>query len=51
MTVMTEDEVEQLDPRMLSLLDIDTPASLGLARQIVSGRRTVTRPDIRRGGL
>ena len=51
LNLMTEDEVEELDPRRLSLLDIDTPVQLALARQVADPRRVPVRPDIRRGGV
>ena len=50
--IMTEDEVETHDPQMLSLLDVDTPEQLGIARHLLDRHRTSTvRPDIRRGGV
>lgn len=49
--VMTEDEIEAFDPRLLSLLDIDTPDQLGIARKIIDQRRGRVRPDVRRGGV
>jgi molybdopterin-guanine dinucleotide biosynthesis protein A len=51
LNVMTEDEVEALDPRRLSLLDIDTPAQLAFAREVIDPRRVLVRPDIRKGGV
>jgi molybdopterin-guanine dinucleotide biosynthesis protein A len=49
--VMTEDEMEAYDPRLLSLLDIDTPEQLGTARKLVDPRHGAVRPDLRRGGV
>lgn len=49
--VMTEDEIERYDPRLLSFFDIDTPEQLGIARRLLDPRRVNLRPDIRRGGL
>jgi molybdopterin-guanine dinucleotide biosynthesis protein A len=50
--ILTEDEVEAHDPQMLSLLDVDTPEQLGVARHILDRHRSTTvRPDIRRGGV
>lgn len=49
--IMTEDEMEAFDSRLLSLFDIDTPEQLGIARRILDPRRGPVRPDIRRGGV
>ena len=49
--VITEDDVERHDPQGLSLLDIDTPEDLGVARRVLDRRRVTLRPDIRRGGV
>ena len=50
-SVMTEDEVETFDPRLLSFFDIDTPEQLNVARRLLDPRRVTPRPDIRPGGL
>ncbi len=50
-SVMTEDEAEQYDPRLLSFFDIDTPEQLRVARRMVDPRRLPLRRDIRREGL
>ena len=50
-SVMTEDEAERHDPRLLSFFDIDTPEQLNTARRLLDPRRVNVRPDIRRGGL
>ncbi len=50
-SVMTEDEVERHDPRLMSFFDIDTPEQLSTARRLLDPRRVNLRPDIRRGGL
>lgn len=49
--VMTEDEAELSDPRLLSFFDIDTPEQLNVARRLLDPRRVTPRPDIRPGGL
>ena len=49
--VMTEDELETFDPRLLSFFDIDTPEQLNVARRLLDPRRTTPRQDIRQGGL
>lgn len=49
--VMTEDEVEEHDPQLLSLLDIDTPEQLARARRIAANWGQVIRPEVRPGGL
>lgn len=50
-SVITEDEVESFDPRLLSFFDIDTPEQLNVARRLLDPRRVTPRPDIRPGGL
>lgn len=50
-SVLTEDEVQLYDPRLLSFFDIDTPEQLSMARRLLDPRRVSLRPDIRRGGL
>lgn len=50
-SVMTEDEVERHDPRMLSFFDIDTPEQLRTARRLLDPRRVNLRGDIRKGGV
>ncbi len=50
-SVMTEDEAEAHDPRLLSFFDIDTPEQLRTARRLLDPRRVNVRPDIRREGL
>ncbi len=49
--VMTEDEVQRYDPRLMSFFDIDTPEQLSIARRLLDPRRVKLRPDIRQGGL
>ena len=50
--IMTEDEVERIDPRSLSLFDIDTLDDLGLARRIIDTRNYHrVRPDLKKGGV
>ncbi len=49
--IMTEDEAERHDPRLLSFFDIDTPEQLSAARRWVDPRRLNLRTDIRRGGV
>ncbi len=49
--VMTEDEVERFDPRLLSFFDIDTSEDLNIARRLVDPRKVNIRSDIRRSGL
>jgi molybdopterin-guanine dinucleotide biosynthesis protein A len=51
LNIMTEDEIQQFDPRLLSFFDIDTPEQLSIARRIVDPRRILLRPDIRKHGL
>jgi molybdenum cofactor guanylyltransferase len=48
--VLENEELAALDPNGRSLFDIDTPASLETARQML-GTSSVVRPDIRPGGL
>ena len=38
-TIFTDDELEQTDPRHLSLMDIDTPENLSTARRISESRK------------
>ena len=50
--IMTEDEVERIDPRLLSLFDIDTLDDLGVAKRIIDTRNYHrVRPDLKRGGI
>lgn len=50
--IMTEDEAERVDPRLLSLFDVDTLDDLGVARQIIDIRNYHrVRPDLKRGGI
>ncbi len=50
--IMTEDEVERVDPRLLSLFDIDTLDDLGVAKRIIDTRNYHrVRPDLKRGGI
>ena len=50
--IMTEDEVERIDPRSLSLFDIDTLDDLGLAKRIIDTRNYHrVRPDLKKGGV
>ena len=50
--VMTEDEVERIDPRHLSLFDVDTLDDLGVAKRIIDIRNYHRiRPDLKRGGI
>ncbi len=50
--VMTEDEVERIDPRLLSLFDVDTLDDLGVAKRIIDTRNYHrVRPDLKRGGI
>ncbi len=50
-SIMTEEEAEQHDPRLLSFFDVDTPEQLSMARRLLDPRRVNLRADIRRGGL
>ena len=50
-SIMTEDEMEPFDPRLLSLMDIDTPEQLGTARRVMDPRRARVRQDLRPGGV
>ena len=50
-SIMTEEEAEQHDPRLLSFFDVDTPEQLHVARRLLDPRRVNVRTDIRRGGL
>ncbi len=50
--IMTEDEVERIDPRSLSLFDVDTLDDLGIARRIIDTRNYHrVRPDLKKGGV
>ncbi len=50
--IMTEDEVERIDPRCLSLFDVDTLDDLGIAKRIIDTRNYHrVRPDLKRGGI
>ena len=50
--IMTEDEVERVDPRLLSLFDVDTLDDLGVAKRIIDTRNYHrVRPDLKRGGI
>lgn len=49
--IMTVDEVERIDPRMLSLLDIDTLEDLGIAKRIIERQIHRVRPDLRKSGI
>jgi molybdopterin-guanine dinucleotide biosynthesis protein A len=51
LNIMTEDELEAFDPRLLSFFDIDTPEQLSLARHIADPRRITIRPELRKTGL
>ena len=49
---MTEDEAERIDPRLLSLFDVDTLDDLGVAKRIIDTRNYHrVRPDLKRGGI
>lgn len=50
-SIMTEEEAQQHDPRLLSFFDVDTPEQLHIARRLLDPRRVNVRTDIRRGGL
>ena len=50
-SIFTEDEIEQRDPQMLSLFDIDTPERLGIARRVIESQRPNLRPNPRRDRL
>jgi molybdopterin-guanine dinucleotide biosynthesis protein A len=50
-SVMTEDELEVFDQRLLSFFDIDTPEQLSIARRLLDPRRLTPRPELRRGGI
>ena len=50
--IMTEDEVERVDPRLLSLFDVDTLDDLGVAKRIIDTRNYHrVRPDLKQGGV
>ena len=49
--IMTEDEVERIDPRLLSLLDVDTLDDLSASKRIIDTRFHRVRPDLKRGGI
>ena len=50
--IMTEDEVERIDPRALSMFDVDTLDDLGVARRIIDTRNYHrVRPDLKKGGV
>ena len=50
--IMTEDEIERIDPRSLSLFDVDTLDDLGIAKRIIDTRNYHrVRPDLKRGGI
>lgn len=50
--IMTEDEAERIDPRLLSLFDVDTLDDLGVAKRIIDTRNYYrVRPDLKRGGI
>ena len=50
--IMTEDEVERVDPRLLSLFDVDTLDDLGIAKRIIDTRNYHrVRSDLKRGGI
>ena len=51
LNIMTEDELQEFDPRLLSFFDIDTPEQLSLARRIADPRRITIRPELRKNGL
>ena len=51
LNIMTEDELQAFDPRLLSFFDIDTPEQLSLARRIADPRRITIRPELRKTGL
>jgi molybdopterin-guanine dinucleotide biosynthesis protein A len=42
-TIFTDEDLERADPRKISLMDIDTPASLNTARKILENRRFTPR--------
>ena len=50
--IMTEDEAERVDPRLLSLFDVDTLDDLGIAKRIIDTRNYHrVRPDLKKGGI
>ncbi len=50
--MLTEDEVERVDPRLLSLFDVDTLDDLGTAKRIIDTRNYHrVRPDLKKGGI
>ena len=50
--MMTEDEAERIDPRLLSLFDVDTLDDLGVAKRIIDTRNYHrVRPELKRGGI
>ena len=50
--IMTEDEADRIDPRLLSLFDVDTLDDLGMAKRIIDTRNYHrVRPDLKRGGI
>ena len=50
--IMTEDEAERIDPRLLSLFDVDTLDDLGVAKRIIDTRNYHrVRPELKRGGI
>ena len=50
--VLTGDEAERIDPRLLSLFDVDTLDDLGTAKRIIDTRNYHrVRPDLKKGGI
>ncbi len=49
--IMMPDEVERVDPQLMSLLDIDTLEDLGIAKRIIELQIHKVRPDLRRSGI
>ena len=50
--ILTEDEAERIDPRLLSLFDVDTLDDLGTAKRIIDTRNYHrVRPDLKKGGI
>lgn len=49
--VMTSDEIERIDPRKLSLIDIDNLEDLGTAKRIIDEQMHRIRPDIKRANI
>ena len=50
--ILTEDETERIDPRLMSLFDVDTLDDLGTAKRIIDTRNYHrVRPDLKKGGI